>query len=359
MNGFQSRMTISRSRPWFHVSTLLVITLLTLMMVQPTQANLLVLDTTAEGKVLHCRVTMADTMYQEENDSNDRTTYSVEQISCVPLRTDGSEDILYDLERIPAHILESHMDDIRMGQLYMSITEANLDIENNVVGTQSTSVFTVLDEPPLERRRHLKAYTDAMGTRRYAIVRVSTSDASPSVTAQQLRSRFTDPRAGMQAQYTACSMNQLNWQLDNIYEVRVPASVRNYENKAAHLRNDAADQLKTQLGLNSISDLADNILFCIPPGTGNWIANAGTGHWQSQYNDKWCLSLTSVMVRCCQIIRELFIYIYIYFFFDKTPPKQLSFHSMKLGTTSVSPVLQSAVGMLVIPLQSSHFFYST
>eukprot|EP00977_Amphora_coffeiformis_P024574 scaffold16330_cov172-Amphora_coffeaeformis.AAC.8 len=300
MNCFQSRM-ISRSRHGCLLSSLVapslnlvLVLLIIIIMLQQTQANLVVLDTATESNVLHCRVTMGATMYQDEN-AGRTTTYSMEQISCVPLRNDGSEDILYDLEQIPFDIRETRFDDIRMGQLYMSITEATLDTQNNVIDTQPTSVFTVLDEPPQEHRRHLKAYTDALGTRRYAIVRVSTSDASPFFTAQQLRSRFTDPLAGMQAQYAACSMNQLQWQLDNVYEVRVASSVQNYVNKAANLRNEAADQLKTQLGLNSISDLADNIMFCIPPGTGGWIANAGTGHWQSQFNDKWCLSLTSVM----------------------------------------------------------------
>ena len=42
-------------------------------------------------------------------------------------------------------------------------------------------------------------------------------------------------------------------------------------------------------------DVADHVLFCIPPGTGSWVANAVTGHWRSQYNDYWCMSLSAVM----------------------------------------------------------------
>lgn len=247
-----------------------------------------VLDAVTEDDApLHCRVTMDDTLYYDYDEGHDgddenndaatsgRTAYSIERVSCAPLRDDGTEDVLFALEQIPAEIHKSRVDDIRMGRLYLSITQSSLDAEDNVVVTQPTSAFTVLDGPPPqhreERGRHLrKAHTDALGIRRYAVVRVSTSDASPSASAGQLRSRYTDPRAGMQAQYAACSVNQLRWELDGVYEVRVTGSVRNYVNRAAHLRNDAANLLRDRLGLNNINELADNILFCIPPGTGNW-----------------------------------------------------------------------------------------
>ena len=45
------------------------------------------------------------------------------------------------------------------------------------------------------------------------------------------------------------------------------------------------------------NDVADHVLFVIPPGTGTWVANAATSHFRSQYNDSWGISLSAVMVR--------------------------------------------------------------
>jgi hypothetical protein len=62
---------------------------------------------------------------------------------------------------------------------------------------------------------------------------------------------------------------------------------------ASALVTAAQKQIKNDLGISSVADLAEKVLFCLPPGTpGDWIASAGMGHWRAQFNDEWCLSLT-------------------------------------------------------------------
>jgi len=49
------------------------------------------------------------------------------------------------------------------------------------------------------------------------------------------------------------------------------------------------------LKVDQITSLADRIMFCAPPGTGDWVAAAGLNHWRAQFNDAWCRSMTATM----------------------------------------------------------------
>lgn len=293
---------------------------------------------------LVCRITMEDTLYASNDKATADTTattaatirpkmYSEEKISCVPQLIandgnidDGYED--YDLFAVdlPSHITmtattsttaeaqalpPNYMAAMRRGQLFVSITNARVDRQQGAVITSQTSVFTVLEHQQSTSsssssssssttiahrpgRRLQKAYTDAMGVRRYAIVRVSTSDRAPRHSVAELRSAFVNSVAGTEWQYAACSGGKLDFQLHDVYDVHLPGSVASYNNKGRDVRDAATHKLMEQLGLTQHSfPHVDNMLFCIPPGTGNWVANAGTGHWMSQFNDGWCTSLTA------------------------------------------------------------------
>jgi hypothetical protein len=242
-----------------------------------------------------CRIAMDDTLYQRQDDG---TMYTEEVVSCLPLRlAEGSVEAeeLYAID-LPADLVLAHASALEEGHLHLSVTDAQIDVTAARIQLQESSVFRILgpDEIPDHDRRRLKDYTDAKGVRRYAVVRVSTSDKSPQHSVNQIRHRFTN--SGMEAQYGACSIGKLDWQLANVYDVKVAGTVASYGSDARLIRDAAVIKLKKDLGITTVpNDIADNILFCMPPGTGGWVANAGTGHWRSQFNDGWCLSLTAVM----------------------------------------------------------------
>lgn len=269
--------------------------------------------------LLICRIVLEDTLHQRRADDQDDSdtfaakktehsrrfaTYSVEEISCIHVLSDGSEDGFYTIVQFPPELKQEQAAALRTGQLFVSVTEATIDKPAGAILTQPTSTFTVLDRRDQavllrnnpRRRLQKKAYNDAKGTRTYAIVRISTSDSSLPFTAQRLRDRYSNPQAGMQAQYAACSANKLQWVLHDVYDIHLPGTVASYGSNPRALRNEAIEIIKKQTSDGPFPHV-DNMLFCIPPGTGGWIANAATSSWVSQYNDAWCLSLTSVMVR--------------------------------------------------------------
>lgn len=236
-----------------------------------------------------CRLTTEDTLFQDDVTGR---FYGKEEIVC-DAHNDGLDD-LYHIPSLPAWLANK----FKQGNTWVNITSAVVDKMTQLVATNPVlSTFTVVPEPREGGRRlQRKAYSDAKGVRTYAIIRIATTDVQPSFTEQAMRARFTNPAAGMQAQYAACSANQLDFQLQGIYTVNLPKSMAEYGSEPSTLRNEAATQLANQLGIASVQDLADNVLFCIPPGTGGWVANAGTFYWRSQYNGEWCMSLTAVVV---------------------------------------------------------------
>ena len=239
-----------------------------------------------------CRLTTEDTLFQDDGTGR---FYGKEEIVC-DAHNDGLDD-LYHIPSLPAWLANK----FKQGNTWVNITSAVVDKMTQLVVTNPVlSTFTVVPEPQdvggRRRRLQRKAYSDAKGVRTYAIIRIATTDVQPSFTEQAMRARFTNPAVGMQAQYAACSANQLDFQLQGIYSVNLPKSMAEYGSEPSTLRNEAASQLANQLGIASVQDLADNVLFCIPPGTGGWVANAGTFYWRSQFNGEWCMSLTAVVV---------------------------------------------------------------
>jgi hypothetical protein len=235
-----------------------------------------------------CRVTIVDTMFEVPTNTTSKST-NEKQISCIPIINGEETDDLLDLP-LPDDISEVNKASIELADLYLSIPGAT--IEGNRVVIPSTPVFIVLDPP--EQRRQLSSSTT--GTKTLAIVRVSTSDKSPIFSATALRNGIFGNGINMKTQYEACSFGQLRWEpapvgVAGVVEVRVNQRVAEFATGTA-LVTAAQKQIKTDLGISAVSDLGEKVIFCLPAGTGGWIASAGIGHWRAQFNDEWCLSLT-------------------------------------------------------------------
>lgn len=307
--------TIQRRRRWNDARFLWhsVLVFISLLQQQATTATAHSNDTSS---FLICRLTTQDTLFHDEQTGR---FYGQEEIVCDPYEDGNLHYNLYTLPSsslIPANLwprdsidneepLKEALDDqdeSNNKDLWVNITAASVNDVTEQVILSPTSTLTVIPEPDEQdshRRRWLqrKAYSQATGVRTYAILIVSTTDAQPTVSAQAMRARFTHATVGMQAQYAACSANQLTWRLQGIHEVDLPGPLSDYAHSPSAVRNAATEQfLQRHSGtFQSMVDLADNVLYCIPPGTGGWVANAGTNYWRSQYNDAWCISLTAVV----------------------------------------------------------------
>ena len=52
------------------------------------------------------------------------------------------------------------------------------------------------------------------------------------------------------------------------------------------MRNDINNFLSSEFGV-AASNLADHVMYCLPPGTMSGIAYAGVYSWYSVYSDNW------------------------------------------------------------------------
>ena len=258
-------------------------------------------DHSSQGsdELFTCRVTIVDTMFEV---SGNTTSTNEQQISCIPIINGEETDDLLDLS-LPDDIAELNRASIELADLYLSIPGAT--IEGNSVVIPPTPAFIVLDPP--EQRRQLSSSTT--GSKTLAIVRVSTSDKSPTFSASTLRDGIFGNGINMKTQYEACSFGQLRWEtapvgVAGVVEVRVGQRISEFTSGTA-LVTAAQKQIKKDLGISAVSDLGDKVIFCLPAGTGGWIASAGIGHWRAQFNDEWCLSLTGTSTEQRLALRRL------------------------------------------------------
>ena len=91
----------------------------------------------------------------------------------------------------------------------------------------------------------------------------------------------------LQSQYNACSYGQLQFNAltsntavgtDGVYTVNLPDTVIAGAADST-IRNAARDEATAQLG--TLTDIADHVIICLPPGTGDWLAYAYVNHWLS------------------------------------------------------------------------------
>jgi Gametolysin peptidase M11 len=240
----------------------------------------------ASSSVL-CRVTTMDTLYVSAANVSSTT----EQPTCIPI-VDGTETELDFAIDLPMDLHKAHRAEIAMGQLWVRIHGAKLQDEELAVSNQAR--YTVVHDNDGLRRlseRHLQSN----GILTIAVLRISTRDAAPTATATDLGNAIAGPGVNVATQYQACSMGQLQLQMvGNVVEIQLPQAVTDFAS-AADLVTATQKQFKAMNSGQEVTKLADKVILCLPPGTGDWAASAGVGHWRAQFNNDWCTSLSGLM----------------------------------------------------------------
>jgi hypothetical protein len=230
---------------------------------------------------------------------------------CIPLlEGDVEHDHSFGIT-LPDMFIQSNLKAITQGNLYLLIQGAR-QTRKEVLLT-STSELTIIDSPipafdhqDASQRRRTQSRTLANdGTTRKrsrrrtaAVMRVSAIDSQIAHTAEEIDSIiFNKSGINFVTQYHACSFGQLKWRRSHygVVDVMLNKTMAELENDSATIVSMALDQVKADLGIQSAADLADHVMVCVPPGTGDWAANAGVNYWRSQFNNDWCTSLTANM----------------------------------------------------------------
>ncbi|VEU37472.1 unnamed protein product [Pseudo-nitzschia multistriata] len=164
---------------------------------------------------------------------------------------------------------------------------------------QPTTLGNKLRRQSGRKRRNLAATS---GTLKTLVVRVIAKNGiGPIANTVQLRSDVFEDKVCLKSQYEACSHGRLKIEpftgytetnryiKDGVVSVGVDvAPIEGNKDNFEVAAKNRATEIYGDLGSQF-----DLVMFCIPPGTGPWLAYAYINRFDSFFNDEWCSSVST------------------------------------------------------------------
>jgi hypothetical protein len=229
---------------------------------------------------LICQITLMEIQF-DRSSATDRSSQHEDFFECSLVQDNEVSDISY---RIDLSSIDTSSDEqLLQGELFVSVYGGRIE-GDDVILTKDSVVSVVPPPASFQSRRHLVAKT---GTLSVLVLRISTNDATPSLSADEFHKLIFEDEVSLQKQYAACSFGKLNLipteygvldlYLNATAEGAIPVSLVSKANEA----------LRDRLNIAKTTDASDLLLMIMPPGTGDWAAFSGVGHPRSVYNDLW------------------------------------------------------------------------
>lgn len=142
------------------------------------------------------------------------------------------------------------------------------------------------------------------------VVRVVASNAYTSASEQQLANSIfgndsQNPQViNMRSQYAACSHSKLQFieaadRNGKSSRIRRGATTVQVDVSTTQgdrvMRNAITLKLNDEFGVSRPDELADHVMYCLPPNTLSGVAYAYIDSWNSVFNNDWCLKLSAQM----------------------------------------------------------------
>ena len=205
------------------------------------------------------------------------------------------------------------------GQSTVIISEAIVDIleGETKMYIPHDAIFQVVRTKPdeeTETRRNLANSGPAKtGTLTTLVIRIiDAQGVAPNPSVAQLENDVFDDAVSLKTQYDACSYGKLQIEpfrgvigsirkqitvSNGVVDVQVNDFYTATNNNRGALQTAAFKAANEQLGgdlsTNSNNSKFDLVMFCFPPGTGDWLAYAFAGRKFSFYNNEWCSSVSA------------------------------------------------------------------
>lgn len=270
----------------------LLIIILILVVVVPAQSAIDGLRSSRKLTSLLCHITLEFVSTREAASEPHRQQQHYE---CSPVENGSVSDYSYTLD-LPADFVEENKDQLLAGTLFANIPMGQ--IVNGAVVYPFNSAITIGAAPESfqNRRRRLSA---SSGTRSVLVLRISSNDASPDYSAQQYynyifsETNITQPT--LKSQYNLLSFGKLNIVPTKygVMEVKVNMNANGATSMA--IRDAAIQAVTSKYSLSTITDLADHVMLCIPPGTGDWAGSSPVNSWRLVLNNQWCGFVSALM----------------------------------------------------------------
>eukprot|EP00536_Pseudo-nitzschia_multiseries_P018009 jgi/Psemu1/53707/gm1.53707_g len=285
-----------------------------------------------------CKLFLRQIEYEEppthdgdDNDNNDdeprqrQRRHSEESWSCQFSEKDGADlggVYFVDIVDVPQDVVSR----ARSGSSTMTVSEAILDtvmFEMYVPKTARVAVRnddadddaddtdsrqdvrgTAHRQRQRQRQRHLE--TPRTGTLNALVVRVSAQDVGPSSTAGQLKNDVFEDPVCLKTQMEKCSYGKLKIapyvgttangkSFNGVLDVKLGYKIAD-DNSRGRAHNAAFAAALEAVGTFENDKKPYNlVMFCMPPGTGTWVAYADIRGRYSYYNDDWCNPVSTQM----------------------------------------------------------------
>ena len=238
-----------------------------------------------------CRMTMQDMLFEDGS--------SQQETACIPIVDNQETDFVIQL-KLPDEMEVANQHELQQGSLWVTISDAEI-LEESILTTNDSEI-AIVEEPAVRRnlqattQRQLAARTE--GDQSVAIVRIHTTDSSPSLTNRAVRDLFDTNQVNFITQFYKCSFGRLRFRKakrNHLIDVYVDQPIAHFARSPDKLVYAAQEQIYERLHIYSMTQVAHKVVMVLPPGTGSWIAYAGVRHWRSQFNDSWSTSLTAMM----------------------------------------------------------------
>lgn len=181
------------------------------------------------------------------------------------------------------------------GQSTLITTEASIDFAEKKLYIPTEAEVSVETRTDNTRSRNLMTTKGALDV---LMVRITDSKGvAPNADLNQLRSDVFEDKVSLKSQFEACSYGKLqirpftgrtetNLQIRNgVVDISVDYDIRR-EGDRGELQIAAIRSAEEAIG--NLRHQFDAVMFCMPPGTGDWLAYAFVGDKLSFYNNEWC-----------------------------------------------------------------------
>lgn len=190
------------------------------------------------------------------------------------------------------------------GVATLEFTRAIVDVDEEDKAELFIPVDSVVRMGKRELPKGRRSLASRVGTLRTLVVRVVDSQGlAPESTVDDLRNDVFEDAVSLRSQYQACSHGKLRIEpyrgqtatgryiSDGVVEIQIDYNTRRLGNFKS-IQDATLRAAYRQIG-NLDSEFFDLVMFCLPPGTGEWIGYAFVNLKFSFYNNKWCSSVSS------------------------------------------------------------------
>jgi hypothetical protein len=235
---------------------------------------------------LLCKVALNHMMYEPNEDGHSAND---EFYACHPVKSSGAVSGQMFLLDLPDHISIADRERVHDGEdVFVSIPGGTLSLA--AVRVPNASAVKVVDLPQQAGRRKLRMFPEKQGELTLLPIRIITRDSEPDFSADRLHELLFDDEVSLNKQMRRCSFGKLGFLPTKYGVLEVPVDLfadGNPYNVISNAADLAALDLVTE-NVENIRDVADLIMFIVPPGTdGGWAAYGNVNGVGTVFNNRW------------------------------------------------------------------------